>query len=165
MDESANICKILIAIRDHTEDSLFFDDLQGYVRANDKIKAHGLAEQDGTRSRRLTVKGYQVLEAGSFDKWLEANKRREVEDRQVTADTLTFNKKSFRVALVSVIFSTVPVTVGVLQYLDSKSKDKEISEIRSALKSLSQQLQAQKASHIKTPYRADSLPSSRNHNK
>ncbi len=149
MSDSTEIVDLLKDIRDKREDTQYFMDeaAMAYNQNMDQMKAYGLIELNGTRSNRLTEKGYEVIKAGSFEKWLANSEQRQNEAHQAaldsaaaTVDATASAKKSLRVAWIVGALSAIPIVLSVLQYADSRAKDKEISALTTELERVSRSI-------------------------
>ncbi|MEZ0611998.1 hypothetical protein ACAW74_26030 [Fibrella sp. WM1] len=129
----------------------------------DKAVAYGLI-RGGYQSQTVTQRGYEVLEAGGFDKWRTSIKQREdeahqaaLESAKATNDAAKSAKVSARIALLTGVIAIIPIAISVLQYLDSQSVEKEINDIRQQLKTQGQQSLTRKVEQVKALTRTDSL--------
>lgn len=151
MTESELIDEILASLHGHYDIGLLDDKtFLIYGPTIKKMRAYNLIEETGNYNR-LLEKGYQVIEVGGFEKWTAENKKREHQLHQATIS-------SVKAAWITAILTAIPIVWGIYQYVDAQSKQKEINALKSERQSLLRQLQAQKASHIETPVRVDSLP-------
>ena len=130
-------------------------------QAVDKALAFGLAVRD-RNSFDITEKGHQVLEAGGFDKWKAAKKRREDEAHQAiidsakaTVDAAQSSRQSKNAAIISIAVTLVLFAVSYLR--DNQSGDK-INALEKRLDTLSASMQVQSQTR---PAKADSTQNRR----
>lgn len=132
--------------------------------ALEKALAYGLLVRD-RNNFELTEKGHQLIEAGGFDKWKKAKEKREDEAHRATVSSSESSRSSARASWTSAAFAAIAILFSVYQFIDSQEKQNEINELKSQLKSLSQQVQVQRANRIESRLREDSSPIPKKKNK
>ena len=139
-----------------------------------ELTEYGLATErpESGTDMDITALGRKVHKAGGWTKYNQlltaeraTEQTRQTQAHQATLDSATATvdaakaaKSSARAAWIVGAVALIPTLISVLQYIDSTSKNTDINELRSQLKSLSQQVQAQKPTRIENQLRGDSLP-------
>lgn len=130
-----------------------------HSKALQKMIAYSLIERgDKPGFHFLTQRGYEAYKSGGFDKWLASTEKREAETHQAAIISANSTQTATRIAWITGGLALIATSISVLQYVDSQSTEKEVNELKSQLKSLSQRLPAQKTSRKENLVRVNSLP-------
>ena len=168
MTESEIIDEILRATKEGRQDSDEAQNSPLYRTALKTIAGYKLIRQVSFKSGRgsyqiLEERGNLVLNAGGFDKWKSSAEKRENELHQAALDSAKATvdaaessgisaisaKSSTRASWVSAIFAVIAVIFSIFQYVKSTDMQSEINELKTELRSHTQQLQVQKRVFIK----------------
>lgn len=101
-----------------------------------------LKKRPNTHHYDLTQRAYEVLEAGGFENWKAANKKREDEAHQATLDSAKatvdaakYARQSKNAAWFSGIFGAVAVVIAAYQLWKSNETDSKINELTKRVES------------------------------
>lgn len=154
MTESQLIDKLLHELQTGYDTGPLDDEaFQLYPTAIRKMKALGLIEGEG-RSQRLLEKGYQVIEAGGFEKWQAASRQREDQQTKASIGSYKAGRSSAIATWIATFIAAAASVYGIYQSSRAESKQAEINQLKSTVEMLMQQvkdLQSAPAQTISPP--------------
>lgn len=142
MTESEMIDEVLLSVQSGGNLRSFDkDDFLLYGPAIRKMQAYSLIETR-SGSNFLTQQGYQVIQAGGFEKWKAAVEQKEAEAHQAVLDTAKATVEAADSAKSSARAAWVGGAVAVLSFAYSAYTGQQADELKGELKKVNERVEA-----------------------